>query len=101
MSALQAAAHHAREPDHPATDLHVECRAAGIAPAALATLIGGAHLSGDGRIAAPNLARLMKEIDDDAATMLRAVSRRQTGRGRSHDDAARRHPHRRTARGRQ
>ena len=74
MSALQAAAHHAREPDHPATDLQVECRAAGIAPAALATLIGGAHLSGDGRIAAPNLARLMKEIHDDAATMLHAVA---------------------------
>jgi uncharacterized protein Yka (UPF0111/DUF47 family) len=74
MSALQAAAHHAREPDHPATDLQVECHAAGIAPAALATLIGGAHLAGDGRIAAPNLARLMKEIHDDAATMLRAVS---------------------------
>src|SRR5512146_208141 len=74
MSALQAAAHHAREPDHPATDLQVECRAAGIAPAALATLIGGAHLAGDGRIAAPNLARLMKEIHDDAAAMLRAVA---------------------------
>jgi hypothetical protein len=74
MSALQAAAHHAREPDHPATDLQVECRAADIAPAALATLIGGAHLAGDGRIAAPNLARLIKEIHDDAATMLRAVS---------------------------
>jgi uncharacterized protein Yka (UPF0111/DUF47 family) len=73
MSALQAATHHAREPDHPATDLQVECRAAGIAPAALATLIGGAHLAGDGRMAAPNLARLMKEIHDDAATMLRAV----------------------------
>jgi len=51
MSALQAAVHHAREPDRPATDLHVECHAAGIAPAALATLIGGAHLAGDGRIA--------------------------------------------------
>ncbi|WP_291685240.1 hypothetical protein [Bradyrhizobium sp.] len=74
MSALQAAVHHAREPDRPATDLHVECHAAGIAPAALATLIGGAHLAGDGRIAAPNLARLMKEIHDDAATMLHAVA---------------------------
>ncbi len=62
------------QPDHPATDLNVECRAAGIAPAALATLVGGAHLAGDGRIAAPNLARLMKEIHDDATTMLRAVS---------------------------
>src|ERR1700693_3023384 len=74
MSALQAAAHHAHAPDQPATDLHVECGAAGLAPAALATLISGAHLAGDGRIAAPNLARLMKEIHDDAATMLRAVS---------------------------
>ena len=74
MSALQAAAHHAREPASPTTDLHVECRAAGIAPAALATLIGGAHLAGDGRMAAPNLARLMKEIADDTTTMIRAVS---------------------------
>ena len=74
MSALQAAVHHAREPGRPATDLHVECRAAGVAPAALATLIGGAHLAGNGRMAAPNLARLMKEINDDAATMIRAVS---------------------------
>jgi len=81
MSALQAAAHHAQQPDHPATDLHVECRAAGIAPAALATLIGGAHLAGDGRMAAPNLARLMKEIQDDAATMLRAVAAAKPAEG--------------------
>jgi hypothetical protein len=74
MSALQAATQRAHEPGRPATDLHVECRAAGIAPAALATLIGGAHLAGDGRMAAPNLARLMKEISDDAATMVHAVS---------------------------
>jgi len=85
MSALQAAAHHAREPDHPATDLQVECHAAGIAPAALATLIGGAHLAGDGRIAAPNLARLMKEIHDDAATMLRAVSAGKPAEGETMD----------------
>ena len=38
MSALQAAVHHAQEPDHPTADLHVECHAAGIAPAVLATL---------------------------------------------------------------
>src|ERR1700687_2741735 len=74
MSALQAAVQRAQEPARPATDLHVECHAAGIAPAGLATLIGGAHLAGDGRMAAPNLARLMKEIHDDAATMLRAVA---------------------------
>lgn len=73
MSALQAASRHAQQPDRPATDLHVECNAAGLAPAALATLIGGAHLAGDGRMAAPNLARLMKEIHDDVAAMVRAV----------------------------
>jgi uncharacterized protein Yka (UPF0111/DUF47 family) len=74
MSALQAAAHHAQQPDFPATDLQIECRAAGVAPGALASLIGGAHLAGDGRMAAPNLARLIKEIDEDATTMIRAVS---------------------------
>ena len=74
MSALQAAVQRAQEPARPATDLHVECHAASIAPAALATLIGGAHLAGNGRMAAPNLARLMKEITDDVATMVRAVS---------------------------
>ncbi len=93
MSALQAAARHTREPDQPATDLNVECRAAGIAPAALATLIGGAHLAGDGRMAAPNLARLMKEVQDDATTMIRAVSAGKSSRGRDHDCAACRDPY--------
>ena len=74
MSALQAASRHAQQPDRPAADLQVECSAAGIPAAALATMIGGAHLAGDGRIAAPNLARLMKEIHDDVAAMIRAVS---------------------------
>jgi uncharacterized protein Yka (UPF0111/DUF47 family) len=74
MSALQAAAHHAQERDRAAADLQVECRAAGIAPAEIATLIGGAHLAGEGRIAAPNLAKLLKEVDDDATAMIRAVA---------------------------
>ncbi|MDF2117708.1 hypothetical protein PY365_19185 [Roseiarcaceae bacterium H3SJ34-1] len=73
MSALQAAVHHASQPDHPAPDLQAECRAAGIAPAAIAALIAGAHSVGEGRIAAPNLARLMKDILDDVTTMIRAV----------------------------
>jgi uncharacterized protein Yka (UPF0111/DUF47 family) len=74
MSALQAASQHAREPDRPATDLTVESRTAGIAPAGIATLIGGAHLIGPARLGAPNLAKLMKEIQDDATTMIRAVT---------------------------
>src|SRR5271166_4498507 len=69
MSALQAAAHHAQQPDSAATDLSIECRAAGIAPAPLATLIGGAHAAGDGRMSAPGLAGLMKAIKEDVGTM--------------------------------
>jgi uncharacterized protein Yka (UPF0111/DUF47 family) len=74
MSALQAAAQHAHQPNLPAVDLMVESRAAGIAPTALTALIGGAHLSGDGRMAAPNLAELIKDIRGDALCMIRAVS---------------------------
>lgn len=81
MSALQAALQHAQQPDQAAIDLHVECGAAGIAPAVLATLIGGAHLAGEGRMAAPNLARMMKEIDGDITTMIRAVSAGKTSQG--------------------
>jgi uncharacterized protein Yka (UPF0111/DUF47 family) len=82
MSALQAAAHHARDPDRPASDLSVESRTAGIAPAAIATLIGGAHMIGQDRLAAPNLAKLMKEIQDDAAAMIRAVDAGAPDEGR-------------------
>ena len=73
MSALQEAAQHALEPNQPAADLVAESKAAGIAPAAIATLIGGAHLAGDRRFAAPNLSKLIREIQDDAATMIHAV----------------------------
>jgi hypothetical protein len=50
MSALQAAAKHAREPERPVTELAAESRAAGLEPIPLADLIGGAHVAGDGRI---------------------------------------------------
>lgn len=73
MSALQAAAHHASRPDRPATDLQTECRSARIAPAAIAALIAGAHVVGEGRISAPNLSKLMKDMLDDATAMVRAV----------------------------
>jgi uncharacterized protein Yka (UPF0111/DUF47 family) len=81
LSALQAAAQHAREPEGAATDLAVESRTAGIAPAALATLIGGAHLAGDGGLSARGLAPLMQAIDDDAATMIRAVAAGEPSQG--------------------
>ena len=74
MSALQAAAQHAQEPGRPASDLGVESQAAGIAPAAIAALIGGVRLIGQGRLAAPDLAKLMQEIAEDAGAMIRAVA---------------------------
>ncbi|WP_454615809.1 hypothetical protein [Bradyrhizobium cenepequi] len=74
LSALQAAAEHARQPDRPINELAVESHAAGIAPAAIASLVGGAHMIGDSRLSAPALAKLMKEIQDDIATMIRAVN---------------------------
>jgi uncharacterized protein Yka (UPF0111/DUF47 family) len=74
MSALQAALRHARYPNLPATDLSIESRAAGIAPAPLAVLIGGARLTGNDGMAAPKLAELMKDIRDDALTMIQAVA---------------------------
>lgn len=74
LGALQAAQAHAREPDRPASELEVESRAAGIAPAAIASLISGAHLIGENRLSAPSLAKLMKEIQGDIETMIHAVS---------------------------
>src|SRR3974390_2864151 len=73
MSALQAAAQHALEPDHPAADLAVESKAAGIAPAAIRTPVRDGHSGGDRPFAAPNPSKLMKEIQDDAAIMIHAV----------------------------
>ncbi|MBI5261407.1 MAG: hypothetical protein HY852_06270 [Bradyrhizobium sp.] len=83
MSALQAAAQHAREPDRPVHDLAAESRAAGIAPAAIAALIGGAHLEGESRMAAPSLGKLIKEMADDAADMIPAVSAGNVAEGAS------------------
>lgn len=74
LSALQAAALHAREPMRPVTDLDVECRQAGLAPAAISPIIAGAHLVGEGRIAAPALNRLMKDIAEDTLAMIDAVA---------------------------
>jgi uncharacterized protein Yka (UPF0111/DUF47 family) len=74
MSALQAAAHHARDPGRPVLDLGPECHAAGLDASAVMALVGRAHLSADGRIAAPDLGRLIEGAIEDARTMIRAVA---------------------------
>jgi hypothetical protein len=73
MSALQAAAHHAREPGRPVIDLGAECHAAGLDACAVMSLVGRAHLTTEGRIAAPDLGKLTAGVIDDARTMIRAA----------------------------
>jgi uncharacterized protein Yka (UPF0111/DUF47 family) len=81
MSVLQAAARRAQQPSQPAADFADECLAAGMAPSALNALIGGAHLAGQGRLSAPNLAGLMRDIHEDAVIMIRAVSAGKAAEG--------------------
>src|SRR6516165_3537341 len=73
LSALQAGVQHARNPAPPPADLTAECRNASIDPAAVACLTGGAKLSVDGRMSAPSLAQLGKDILADLNSMLHAV----------------------------
>lgn len=73
MSALQAAVQHAQAPEQRPTDLSTECRAANIAPADLASVIGGARRTTTGRLAAPGLARLLEDIERDTRAMIRAA----------------------------
>lgn len=73
LSVLQAAARHARDPQV-GFDLTEECRAAGLDPSPLQTLVRSARLSSSGEtIAATGLATLGAAIWDDMAAMLRAV----------------------------
>jgi uncharacterized protein Yka (UPF0111/DUF47 family) len=73
LSALQAAADHARNPHAAPPDLAAECHAAGLDPAAVRQLVGGARTSADGRISAPHLAELGRGILAEMDAMLHAV----------------------------
>jgi uncharacterized protein Yka (UPF0111/DUF47 family) len=73
LAALQAAADHARNPRAAAPDLTAECRAAGLDPEQVRQLVIGAKMSGDGRITAPHLAELGRDILTEIGAMLHAV----------------------------
>ncbi|MGO9630995.1 MAG: hypothetical protein ACLPXW_18665 [Xanthobacteraceae bacterium] len=73
LSVLQAAAQHAREPTSPGFDLAGECRAAGIDPMALETLVNRATVTVGDRLSAPGLGSLRSAIWADVETMIRAV----------------------------
>ena len=73
LSALQASARHARDPQGARFNLMDECRTAGVDPMPLEALVNCAILSSDERIMAPGLAILGKAIWDDMTSMLRPI----------------------------
>jgi uncharacterized protein Yka (UPF0111/DUF47 family) len=81
LSVLQAAARHGRDPQSAGFDLAVECRGAGIDPAAMEKLVTGASLIAAERITAPGLGALGEAILNDVATMARAVNAADGGQG--------------------
>jgi uncharacterized protein Yka (UPF0111/DUF47 family) len=82
LSALQAAAGHARDPRTATADLAAESRAAGLDPEQVRQLVGGARMSGDGRITAPHLADLGRDILAEMDAMLQAVAAGSPEEGR-------------------
>jgi len=83
LSVLQAAGGRARDPTGVRFDLTDECRAAGIDPVPLETVVNCASLSGGERITAPGLASLGAAIWDDVAAMVRAVKAGDAALGES------------------
>ncbi len=73
LSALQAAAAHARRPDGRRIDLADECRTAGLDAIAIEDLVGHATVSSDGQLTTSGLAALLAAIWGDALDMVRAV----------------------------
>ena len=74
LSALQAAAAHARKPDGRGFDLSDECRAAGLDAIAIQDLVGHAMVGSDERLTSSGLAALLAAIWNDAIEMVHAVA---------------------------
>ena len=81
LSVLQAAGRHARDPRGVRFDLANECRAVGIDPVAMETLVNGASPLAGERITAPGLGNLGTAILDDVAIMVRAVKAGDAAQG--------------------
>lgn len=71
LSVMQAAANHAR--DGASFNLGDECRAAGIDPVEMETLVNRASLLTGDQVSAPGLGKLGLAVWDDMETMIRAV----------------------------
>jgi len=73
LSVLQSAEEHARDPASTHFSLTAECRAAGIDPVAMETLLSGVSMAAGQRLTAPGLAALGAAIWQDMVAMTRAV----------------------------
>lgn len=73
LSVLQAAAGHARDPNRTRFEFANECRAAGIDPVAMETLVNHSSFCTDGVMKSSGIGDLKTAIWDDVATMARAV----------------------------
>ena len=86
LSALQAAAGHARDPHGAFSDLAAECRSAGVDAIAVKSLIAAARSTEDGAIDAPGLGKLGEDLSSDVDAMIAAVSAGDEERGRVAQD---------------
>jgi hypothetical protein len=73
MAALQAAVRHAHDPATAPADLSAECRAAGLDPLPIRSLIGEARTSAGQTVVVPGLAELIGALEDDIRAMIHAV----------------------------
>ena len=80
LSVLQAAAHHARNPQTAPVALTQECQDTGLDAAAMERLVNGASLL-DGKVTAPGLDNLLSAVWDDVGTMANAVKAGDSGAG--------------------
>ncbi len=81
LSVLQAAGCRARDPSGVKFDLTNECRAVGIDPMAMETLVNRATSSADGRLTAPGLGSLGTAVWQDVAMMAGAVKAADPAQG--------------------
>ena len=86
LSALQAAAGRANDPNGAFSDLAAECRSAGVDAIAVKSLIAAARATGAGAIDAPGLGKLGEDLVADVEAMIAAVSAGEEERGNAAQD---------------
>src|SRR5258708_27377834 len=74
LSALQAVAKQATHPAEEPDDLSAKCTSAGLDVSAIRSMVAAARPASPGRITAPGVAKLIRCLFEDVATMVAAVT---------------------------